>query len=59
MRQACDTRLKLGEVVKGHKTAWSKGGNSVKDNTVILCESCNSKQGDMNFDDFIKLGAFV
>lgn len=57
--QACDKSLKLGEVCKGHKTAWSKGGETIKDNTVILCQPCNSKQGDMNFDDFIKLGAFV
>ena len=57
--QACDTSLKLGEVVKGHKIAWSKGGKSIKDNTVILCRTCNSKQGDMNFDEFKKLEAFV
>ncbi len=57
--QACDKSLKLGEVCKGHKTAWSKGGESVKDNTVILCQPCNSKQGDMDFDEFVKLEAFV
>mgnify|MGYP003136220377 CR=1 FL=1 len=57
--QACDKSLKLGEVVKGHKTAWSKGGKSIKDNTVILCQSCNSKQGDMDFDEFKKLEEMV
>jgi len=57
--QACDKSLKLGEVCKGHKTAWSKGGKSIKNNTVILCQSCNSKQGDMDFDEFVKLEAFV
>lgn len=39
--QGCDRDLKLDEVIKAHKEAWTHGGKTTKDNTFVSCKDCN------------------
>ena len=51
----CGIELTLKEAVAGHIIAHSKGGLSTPENSVALCQPCNSKQGNMEYYEFKKL----
>jgi 5-methylcytosine-specific restriction endonuclease McrA len=53
--ECCGKEITLKEAVAGHIIAHSKGGLSTRENTVALCQPCNSKQGDMNYYEFKEL----
>ena len=38
---------------KGHTDAWADGNPTTKENTVMLCEPCNSDMADMSYDEYM------
>ena len=42
-----------------HFIPVSRGGTHTKDNVIFVCKKCNSKKGNLTYDEFIyKLGYF-
>jgi hypothetical protein len=39
--QGCDKDLKLDDVIKAHKEAWTHGGQTTEENTFVSCKDCN------------------
>lgn len=43
----CNQHFDIDEMQADHKTPWSKGGKTVADNCVMLCQPCNRKKWDV------------
>ena len=39
--QGCGKELKLDDVIKAHKEAWTHGGKTTEENTFVSCKDCN------------------
>src|SRR4030042_4786889 len=50
----CGKEIEFDEMQVGHKTAWSRGGNSTLRNCVCLCYRCNKLQGTDSWATFLK-----
>ncbi len=50
----CGKPIDFDEMQVGHKTAWSKGGNTTFKNSVCLCYRCNKLQGTDSWAVFLK-----
>src|SRR2546428_11571862 len=48
----CSRDLEFSDMQVGHKTAYSRGGNTTLRNSVSLCYGCNKKQGTDSWDVF-------
>ena len=46
--------IEFNEMQIGHKTAFSRGGNTTLKNSVCLCYSCNKLQGTDSWEKFLK-----
>jgi len=46
--------MSIDDLVKGHITAHSKGGDSTVDNTVLINKFDNLKQGSQHYDEYMK-----
>jgi hypothetical protein len=51
---ACGKKIDFDEMQVGHKTAWSKRGNTTLANSVCLCYRCNKLQGTDSWGAFLK-----
>ena len=51
---ACNRKIGLEEMLAGHKTAWSRRGNTTLRNSVCLCYRCNKLQGTDSWAVFLK-----
>ena len=51
---ACNMKIEFGEMLAGHKTAWSKRGSTTLRNSVCLCYRCNKLQGTDSWAVFLK-----
>ncbi len=55
--EACGKEIRFSEMLVGHKTAYSKGGEATLGNCVCLCYKCNKLQGTDSWETFLgKLG---
>ncbi|MGC4960377.1 HNH endonuclease family protein [Gordonia sp. DT101] len=43
----CDEHFEIEQMQADHKTPWSKGGKTVAENCVMLCQPCNRKKWDV------------
>jgi hypothetical protein len=50
----CNKKIGFDEMQVGHKTAFSKGGNTTFKNSVCLCYRCNRLQGTDSWATFLK-----
>jgi len=50
----CNKKIDFDEMQVGHKTAWSRGGNTTFKNSVCLCYRCNKLQGTDSWAVFLK-----
>jgi hypothetical protein len=50
----CRKKISFGEMIPGHKKAWSEGGKTTLANSVCLCYACNKKQGKDSWAVFLK-----
>src|SRR3989304_190586 len=48
----CGRDIEFSDLQVGHKTAYSRGGNTTLKNAVALCYGCNKKQGTDNWEVF-------
>ena len=48
----CGRGLEFSDMQVGHKTAYSRGGNTTLKNSVVLCYGCNKKQGTDSWEVF-------
>lgn len=39
--EECSKTLRFDEAVKGHREAWSEGGETTVENTIVVCSECN------------------
>ena len=37
----CSKTLRFDEAIKGHRKAWSEGGKTTVENTIVVCSECN------------------
>lgn len=44
---ACGQHFEIEKMQADHKTPWSKGGKTVAENCVMLCQPCNRKKWDL------------
>ena len=51
----CGKEITLKEAVAGHIKAHSKSGPTNRENTVALCQPCNTKQGDIEYNEFKRI----
>mgnify|MGYP001383990187 CR=1 FL=1 len=53
--EACDREIEFSDMLAGHKdVAWSKGGQTILENSACLCFRCNKFQGTDPWDVFMK-----
>jgi hypothetical protein len=52
--QSCGKEIDFTEMQVGHKTAFSKGGETSLRNSVCLCYKCNKLQGTDSWQVFMK-----
>jgi len=52
--EACSKKIDYTEMLVGHKTAYSKGGNTTLRNSACLCYKCNKLQGTDSWSTFLK-----
>src|SRR5207249_1794676 len=48
----CDRVIEFSDMQVGHKTAYSRGGDTTLKNSVALCYGCNKKQGTDGWETF-------
>jgi 5-methylcytosine-specific restriction endonuclease McrA len=55
----CKTKITEAEMQIGHKTAFSRRGNTTLKNSVCLCYRCNRLQGTDSWEKFLKKQAIA
>jgi 5-methylcytosine-specific restriction endonuclease McrA len=55
----CKTKITEAEMQIGHKTAFSRGGNTTLKNAVCLCYRCNRLQRTDSWEKFLKKQAIA
>ena len=55
----CKKRIPYRELSIDHKQPRSRGGADSKENLVMTCRSCNLSKGNLTFDEFTALMAFL
>ena len=53
--KVCGNEITSDTMRKGHTDAWAEGNPTTKENTVMLCEPCNSDMGDMSYDEYMEV----
>ena len=53
--KVCGNEITSDTMRKGHTDAWANGNPTTKENTVMLCEPCNSDMADMSYDEYMEV----